>query len=231
VDATDVAAGYFAAWNARDADAVAATFAEDGLYRDPGVPQGLGPAETAGYASGLWAAFPDLSFAVEDVAGDDEGRVWARWLMTGTNTGPFAGLPPTGRPISLPGAVSLTVLEVRSPEETTEVRALSQRIVAELLETPGFISWLGVTVGARMYTISAWETPDAVSALHRTSAHGEATRRFFGPGFAAGGQTGVWEPHRLNGLWVRCTACDEMVPASAGRCAAGHELPEAPAYW
>ena len=82
--------GYFAAWNARDPEAVAAAFAEDGIYRDPGVPDGLGPAATAGYAAGLWAAFPDLAFAVDDVTGDGEGRVWARWLMTGTNTGPFA---------------------------------------------------------------------------------------------------------------------------------------------
>jgi steroid delta-isomerase-like uncharacterized protein len=196
VDATDVAAGYFAAWNARDADAVAATFAEDGLYRDPGVPQGLGPAETAGYASGLWAAFPDLSFAVEDVAGDDEGRVWARWLMTGTNTGPFAGLPPTGRPISLPGAVSLTVLEVRSPEETTEVRALSQRIVAELLETPGFISWLGVTVGARCTrsppgrrrTPSPRSTAPPPTARRRAASSGPGSPRGGRP--ASGSRTG-----------------------------------------
>ena len=32
MDATEVAAGYFSAWNARDPDAVAAVFAEDGVY-------------------------------------------------------------------------------------------------------------------------------------------------------------------------------------------------------
>ena len=30
---------------------------------------------------------------------------------------------------------------------------------------------------------------------------------------------------------VRCADCGEMAPADGDRCAAGHELPAAPAYW
>jgi steroid delta-isomerase-like uncharacterized protein len=287
VDATDVAGAYFDAWNARDAKAVAAAFHEDGVYRDPGVPDGLDPVATGGYAAGLWSAFPDLSFSVEDVTADAEGRVWARWQMTGTNSGPFFGLPPTGRPISVPGAdlvrvrgdrvaevqgffdtgavprqldmqvvvqpsqvgpfefgtcsrvsrsgaepgaISLTVLEARTPEEGQEVADRSRDIVLELMGRPGFISWLGITVGARMFTVTAWEDPDAVDALKGSAGHVTAMSRFYGPELAAGGQTGVWAPHRLNGLWVRCE-CGEMAEVSAGTCSAGHELPPAPAYW
>lgn len=134
----------------------------------------------------------------------------------------------TGRP----GAVSMTVLEARSPAEHDAVRDASQRVVAELLETPGFISWLGVSVGDRMYTITAWEGPDDPSALRESPAHAEAMRRFFGPELARGGQTGVWAPHRLNGMWVRCEACGEMALAEgAASCRCGAGLPEPPAYW
>jgi hypothetical protein len=101
-----------------------------------------------------------------------------------------------------------------------------------MLGLPGFISWLGVTVGERMYTISAWEGPDDPAALRSSPAHADAIRRFFGPGFAAGGQTGVWTPHRLNGMWVRCEACGEMVAATPdGVCACGGALPAPPRYW
>jgi hypothetical protein len=41
----------------------------------------------------------------------------------------------------------------------------------------------------------------------------------------------VWTPHRLNGMWIRCGECGEMAQPEDGRCAAGHELPAAPAYW
>jgi steroid delta-isomerase-like uncharacterized protein len=286
VDATDVAERYFAAWNAHDSEALAASFAPGGRYRDPGVPDGLGPEATGGYAAGLWEGFPDLAFAVDDLVAHG-GRVWARWTMTGTNAGPYRGLPPTGRQVTLPGAdllritpegvaevegffdggtvmrqigmqvivqpeqagpfrfgysvwacrdpgepgaVSLTLLEAASAETRDEVRSRTRGIVAGLMEERGFMSVLLAGVGRRMYTISAWETPEDVARL-REGPHAAAARWFFGEDVAVGGQTGVWTPHRLNGMWVRCAPCGEMVQSDSGRCAAGHELPAAPAYW
>ncbi|MGE3138996.1 MAG: ester cyclase [Thermoleophilia bacterium] len=287
MDATDVAERYFAAWNAHDSQALEATFAPGGRYRDPGVPEGLDAAGTGAYAEGLWTVFPDLAFAVDDVV-EEGGTVWSRWTMTGTDTGGMRGLPPTDRRIAVegadlihvagdavvsvqgffdggavprqlgmqvivqpstvgpftfgvcthaakaatePGAVTLTVLERRGQEEYEEIRSRARDTVVDLMGMPGFISWLGVTAGTRHYTITAWESPEAVANLRDSPAHAEAMERFYASGLGAGAQTGVWTPHRLNGMWVRCTDCDEMVPAAAGRCGAGHELPEAPAYW
>jgi hypothetical protein len=217
----------------------------------------------------------------------DGDRVWARWTMTGTDTGGLRGLPPTGRPIAQegadlirtspegvtevrgffdagvvprelgmqviiqpttvgpfefgvctrvarsgaePGAMSMTVLEARTPAERQEVADRSRDIVLELMGQPGFISWLGVTVGDRMFTVTAWEDTEAVDGLKGIAGHVAAMSHFFGPEIASAGQTGVWAPHRLNGLWVRCD-CGEMAAVSAGTCPAGHELPPAPAYW
>ena len=41
---------------------------------------------------------------------------------------------------------------------------------------PGFISWLGVTVGDRMMTITAWESADAVEPLMKGGEHRSAPR-------------------------------------------------------
>ena len=85
--ATDVAERYFAAWNARDRDAVARAFAPGGTYRDPSVPEGLDAAGTGAYADGLWTVFPDLAFAVEDVVADGD-TVWARCPCRSSATWP-----------------------------------------------------------------------------------------------------------------------------------------------
>jgi steroid delta-isomerase-like uncharacterized protein len=131
-----------------------------------------------------------------------------------------------------PGAVSMTVLEARSEEEQQRVRELTRRVAQDMLAMPGFIGWLGVVVGSRMYTVTAWEHVDSVLDLRGSAAHREAMETFFGPDFAAGGQTGVWAPERLNGLWVRCRACEEMVRADQGeQCRCGAELPPSPRWW
>jgi len=102
-DPLSVAQSYFDAWNRRDAAAIVACFAADGAYTDPLAP-GLRGDALAAYASGLWEAFPDLSFEIGETILTGGGRVAAQWLMKGTNTGPFQGLPPTGRPVALQGA-------------------------------------------------------------------------------------------------------------------------------
>jgi len=47
-------------------------------------------------------AFPDLHVVAEDLVADGD-LVCARWLLTGTHQGAFAGLAPTGRPFSIGG--------------------------------------------------------------------------------------------------------------------------------
>ena len=289
MDARDVAQRWFDAWNSRDPEAIAAVMADDGTYTDPAVPDGLGPRETAAYAAGLFAAFPDLSFTVEGEGACGEGTVLAEWRMRGANGGSFNGLPPTGRAVDLPGAdvirveddrvrsvggyfdsavvprqlglqvvvqpaelgpfrfgvashvarattrpgaVSLTVLQARTPEEQAEVRERSRAVVVDLLREPGFVSWLGVVVGDRMYTITAWEGPDDPEVLRRSPAHREAMDRFLRGDLAAGGQTGVWAPQRLNGLWGRCESCGRMGrPEEEETCPCGAASVVAVPYW
>ncbi|MDE3216515.1 MAG: nuclear transport factor 2 family protein [Gemmatimonadota bacterium] len=112
----DTARRYLDAWNAHDADAIVGTFAAGGTYRDPTTAALSGHAIGAN-AKGLWSAFPDLAFEIASIAEAGPGRVVAEWVMTGTNTVAFQGLPATGRPISLPG---VDVMEI-GPDGITSV--------------------------------------------------------------------------------------------------------------
>jgi steroid delta-isomerase-like uncharacterized protein len=285
---------YFQAWNARDPEAVAAAFAEGGTYTDPTVTgPPLSAAALAERVPGLFAGFPDLSFEVlsaDAVEGAADATVVARWLMRGTNTGPYRGSPPSGRSVALPGvdvitvargkigtvegyfdrqtlaeqlglqvivqphavgpfqfgyavraaagstkvpgAVSLTWIDTRSAEEAEQVRAISRPLAAELTKTPGFIGWLACGIGNRLYTITAWESEDAVRQVMRSSLHKEALKRFFTEDFGAAVGTGVWSVHHLNPLRVRCASCAQVINrAGNDSCTCGQPLPEPPPYW
>jgi hypothetical protein len=132
-----------------------------------------------------------------------------------------------------PGAFSITCLEARTEEEKQRVRESSQRIATEMLAMPGFISWVGATIGDRMMTITAWETADAMEPLMKGGEHRSAVGGFFGPEIGRGGGTGVWIPGRLNPRWVRCTACSKMADSekAQGKCVCGATLPDQLAYW
>jgi predicted ester cyclase len=56
-----------------------------------------GPGEVKQMASDLREAFPDLHFVLDDVVSDAD-RVAVRWTATGTQSGPFFDLAPSGRP-------------------------------------------------------------------------------------------------------------------------------------
>lgn len=51
---------------------------------------------------GLRDAFPDLRFELTDLVAEGD-RVARRWVATGTHYGPFQGIAPTGRRVSVTG--------------------------------------------------------------------------------------------------------------------------------
>ena len=98
----EIAQQYLDAWNNRDADAILTCFAPGGTYQDPATGQISGNVIRY-YAKMLWRSFPDLSFDVVSVEEAGPNKVVSEWIMKGTNTGVYQGIPPTGRSISLPG--------------------------------------------------------------------------------------------------------------------------------
>ena len=110
----------------------------------------------------------------------------------------------------VPGAFSLTWLDARSEQEAEEIKLTAAVVAAELTQEPGFLSWVGMEIGSRLYTITAWESQDAVRAVMRNGTHLAAVKRRLTEDFAAAGSTGVWSAHHVNGVMVRCPACARL---------------------
>ncbi|HEY8476984.1 MAG TPA: ester cyclase [Chloroflexota bacterium] len=132
-----VVQAYLGAWNRRDADGIVQTFVEGGTYSDP-LAQGLSGPAIAAYARGLWQAFPDLSFDLvgQTIVGD--GVVAMQWRMSGTNTGPFRGLPPSGRSIALHGADFIVVEgdKIRSVQGYFDAGEVPRQLGLQVLVQP-----------------------------------------------------------------------------------------------
>jgi len=76
------------------------TMAPDFVQHDPA---GDMPLENfKQYNSMLLAAFPDISFTVEDMIAEGD-KVVTRWTMNATHKGQFGGIPPTGKRVSIIG--------------------------------------------------------------------------------------------------------------------------------
>lgn len=63
----------------------------------PGVPAGSEGVKQL--ARMLRSGFPDFRAAIEDVIAEDD-RIVVRMTWTGTQTGEFMGIPPSGKPVS-----------------------------------------------------------------------------------------------------------------------------------
>ena len=97
-----------AAWTNRDAAALAATHAPGGTVASPtgGVLEGRAEIERV-YR--LWfSAFPDMTLTVDDLLGDGD-RVVQIARMSGTHTGDFFGLAPSGRRVDAQVATLMTI--------------------------------------------------------------------------------------------------------------------------
>ncbi|MEJ2583027.1 MAG: ester cyclase [Acidobacteriota bacterium] len=108
---------YLAIWNNGDLDLVDELYAPGFVWHVVDMGEDVvGTAAFKELVTGFRTAFPDFHVTFDEVlvAGD---KTVIRWTMTGTNTGPLEGLPPSGQPVRLQGvAISRAVDGV-----TTEV--------------------------------------------------------------------------------------------------------------
>ncbi len=86
-------------------DAYFDLYAEDTvLHGYAGVEPGL--ASIKQFYLGLWAAFPDAKIQVEEMLAVSD-KVVCRFVLHATHQGEFAGVPATGKHITLPGITIL----------------------------------------------------------------------------------------------------------------------------
>ena len=287
---TEVARQYIEAWNSRSPMTITGMFVDGGTYTDPVTGGPLTGSAIGNFAGGLFDAFPDLSFDIVSNAETASGVV-LEWIMRGTNTGAFSGLPPTGARIAqpgidvirvsgdkvasvlgyfdrqtmldqlglqvivqphqagpitfgvstrvrsgstaTPGAFTLTMVDARSDEEVQQIRLYSRRILLGMPAMPGFLSFLGVIVARRMYTITAWTGPEEARAVLRDQSHREASSEFHHGELGTAFHSSIWAPLHFSARWTRCPSCGRMHGVKPGdtACGCGAGLPELSAFW
>jgi steroid delta-isomerase-like uncharacterized protein len=94
---------YEEVWNKGNLDVTSEVFSEDYVRHDLRPSEALpGPAGQAKVAADFRAAFPDLRMVVDLILAEGD-LVAARWTTEGTNTGPWGGNPPSGKPARFSG--------------------------------------------------------------------------------------------------------------------------------
>ena len=120
-----------------DLDAWLATFAPDGTCSDPATAQPLSGQALKDHYGGLFAGFPDATCETVAVHAITEDLAVWRWVLCGTHTGSYRGLPPTGRSLNLPGC---EFIEVRA-SKVHRVEGYFDRL--SLLEQLGLVPAMG----------------------------------------------------------------------------------------
>ncbi|MCG8926918.1 ester cyclase [Lentzea sp. CC55] len=119
-----------------------------------------------------------------------------------------------------PRVLTFTYLDVRDDVEGAEVDLLSTEVVKSMRASKGFLGVSTFEIGTRKYTISAFDRPESIRAVH-ARPHQRSLRKFFRGGLCTGAYTSVWVLERET-LHLRCPGCEEMVDAGAGKtCACG----------
>ena len=88
------------------------------------------------FYAGIWAAFPDAGLIVENMFAHQD-KVVCQFVMTGTHQGDFMGVPPTGKPIALPGITILRFENQKCVERWSQADFLSVLMQIGAIPSPG----------------------------------------------------------------------------------------------
>jgi len=104
----DVAAQLLYAWNEHDRAALSSLYANDYEGEDvASAGPNVGVQDVSTAIDRYLDAFPDLQFSAETVV--EGNRAAVVWQATGTHSGVFMHIPPTGRTVTVRGATYLTI--------------------------------------------------------------------------------------------------------------------------
>jgi len=120
----DIVRRYQDTYNKCDFEALAEILAVDALTPNiiPGMPSGLEGAIAVHKKTVL--GMPDYHTAIEDLIAEGD-KVVARVRITGTHTGDFYGIPPTGRQINLTGIYIVRILNGKIVEHWGEENGMT----------------------------------------------------------------------------------------------------------
>jgi steroid delta-isomerase-like uncharacterized protein len=103
----DEVVSFFAAqqheWDRRDAEALTLRHADQGTIVSPIFHTVHGRAEILGSYRSVFDTFPDWHYVGVQLIADAAGRVAQEFTVTATHSGPFMGLPPSGRKFTIGG--------------------------------------------------------------------------------------------------------------------------------
>lgn len=106
-------------WNTGDLAAIEEVYAPDFVAHFPPSSELAERRGLDGVRRGITrirAAFPDWFEQVEDLV-EERDRVVSRYTSRGTHRGPFWGLPPTGRPVTVPEISIFRIAKGRIAEQ------------------------------------------------------------------------------------------------------------------
>lgn len=134
---------------------------------------------------------------------------------------------------SPPGCIALTWITGVDEAGRTRIREHAKQNVADFLKVPGFLSIVTGFIGLRGFTVTAWESEEAMRT-GLSGHHTKAMHDLFAGDFVASVWTSVWQPTRIGRIWHRCPTCGKLEDVSdnhktCSACAA--ELPVRPAFW
>jgi steroid delta-isomerase-like uncharacterized protein len=121
--------------NEHNLDVLDEIAAPDIIQHSGSLPDGVGIDHAKAVLGVLLTGFPDVKHTIDDVIARDD-RVVIRWTATGTQTGEFLGLAPTGKPATWTG-INIYRFECgKIAEQWSEVDGLGRLRQLEGVATP-----------------------------------------------------------------------------------------------
>lgn len=120
----------------RELDRLLGTLAEECVYEENLLKRSVrGKEEVAQYYEELWQAFPDVTYVVTNRVAD-EACVIYEMTFRGTHTGPFRGIPPTGRQGEIKGVIVFPMKDGKALGERIYLDGLALLTQIGLLPDP-----------------------------------------------------------------------------------------------